>query len=55
MTAEKTRRLAEMRARLMEWSATADTSTWESTFFFQLLDEKDRELRELRKKLVRTK
>ena len=44
-------RLAEMRAQWMIWSATTDTSTWESTLFFKVLDEKERALVRLRKAL----
>jgi len=49
MNGAYTNRLAEMRARWVLWSATTDTSSWEATFFFNVLDEKDRELAELRK------
>jgi len=53
MTAQETRRLAHIRASWEQWCATADTSNWEATFFFHLLDEQDREIRDLHKKLAR--
>lgn len=53
MQAEYTKRLAEIRAQWELWSALTDTSSWESTFFFTLLEQKDRELTELRDMLFR--
>jgi hypothetical protein len=49
--AQYTKRLAQIRAQWEIWSAQMDTSQWEATFFFNLLDQKERELLELRKLL----
>ena len=49
MQAEYTRRLAEIRMKWELWSALTDTSQWEATFFFNLLEQKERELADLRK------
>ena len=48
MQAEYTKRLAEIRSQWEMWSALTDTSAWESTFFFEVLEQKERELSELR-------
>jgi hypothetical protein len=48
---EQQTRLAEIRTQWMMWSAREDTSTWEVTFFLKLLEQKDREIAELRKAL----
>jgi hypothetical protein len=50
---DHSRRLAEIRAQWMMWSAAADTSSWDVTFFLMLLEQKDRQIAELRKALGR--
>jgi hypothetical protein len=47
-----TRRLASIRTQLMRWSATHDTSTWESAFFLEVIDRKNREIARLRRALL---
>ena len=49
------KRLAEIRAQWLNWSALTDTSTWESTFFFELLDQKNRQIRRLKQLIQRQK
>ncbi len=44
-------RLAELRAQWESWSATTDTSTWESTFFFGMFDRQNQEIAALRRAL----
>ena len=44
MTLLEQKRLADIHARWMTWNAMADTSTWEVTFFFELLEKKNREI-----------
>jgi len=55
MTLEQSCRLADIRSRWMMWSVVTDTSLWEATFFFELLDKKDREISKLRNALKQKK
>jgi hypothetical protein len=48
---ESSRRLADIRTQLLVWSATRDTSNWDATFFLALLDRKNQEIAQLRKRL----
>ena len=50
-TTGTSRRLAEIRRQWMLWSAVIDTSTWEVTFFLNLLEQKNGEIAMLRKRL----
>jgi hypothetical protein len=44
-------RLLALRSQWEMWSAVLDTSQWDVTFFFKLLEQKDKELAELRRDL----
>jgi hypothetical protein len=50
---QQAQRLAEIRTQWMMWSATADTSNWEVTFFLTLLEQKDQEIADLKRALRR--
>jgi hypothetical protein len=49
MTAQETHRLAEIRSQALLWSAMRDTSTWETAFLLRIIDQKEREIRRLRR------
>jgi len=49
MNAEQSKRLAGLRADWTRWSTVMDTSSWDSTFFFNLIDELYGEVHVLRK------
>lgn len=51
MTAAQQKRLADIRAAWLLASTEGDTRFWEATFFLQLLDEKNEEIRRLKKML----
>ena len=40
--------LANIRMQNAKWTALVDTSSWESTFFLHLVDDKNREIRKLK-------
>lgn len=47
----KQKRLAEVRMRWLLASAEFDTQCWESTFFLELIDEQNRQIRALKDQL----
>ena len=51
LTLTDRKRLATIRAKLLMFSSEVDTSTWEATFFLDLLSHKDREIRKLKRLL----
>lgn len=48
MTSDQKRRLQALREQWIQMSAVRDTSSWDFTFFFRLLDEKEGEILQLR-------
>jgi hypothetical protein len=48
LTLSERKRLTEIRAKLLKFSSRVDTSTWEATFFLDLLAKKDRQIREMK-------
>ena len=51
MTAEESRRLADIRKQNTLWGATSDISIWDSTFLLKIIDSQKKELLGLRKTL----
>jgi hypothetical protein len=48
MEIQTDRRLANIRAQWMTWSALTDTATWDTTFLLQIIDSQNREIEALR-------